>query len=230
VRIAYFLAKCGLGSRRDCEQLVVNKLVTINNTLVTECATKVQEQDIVRYRNRALKFNPSKLFLYDKSPGLIVSTQDDRPTVFQDLAEIPYRLISVGRLDFMSEGLMLMATDPLVAHHWETSVVTRRYVVRTYIPPYATQAHQAPWNQALEVNGVVYKAIQLIKVHQERTHIFDLTVDITEGKNREIRKIWDSYEWKIQKLIRSRYGPFRIDDLHGKKWIETEVILPPLDA
>ena len=221
MRIAQYLAKCGIGSRRDCEKLIEDQLIKVNGSTITECYIQISDEDIVSYNNKPVRLSGTRMFLYHKNTHSIVSTKDERFSVFDDLQDIDCRLVSVGRLDFLSEGLMIITNDGMLARSWEIADVVRIYSVITY-----AKTLYNIWDRPLTINGILYKSIQLVRSIELEPDLWKLDIQLKEGKNREIRKIWEHYDWKIQKLIRIQYGHFNISQLAGKKYIEIKPCYP----
>ncbi len=203
--LAKFLATCGFGSRRACIELIKAGQVTINNQIITNPAIQINNEDIFVNKQKAIPLSP-KLFLYYKKPGYIVSHSDSRPTIFDDTS---YDLISVGRLDYYTEGLMLLTNNSTIAHFWETSKCTREYCV-TYIGN-----KPIPWSEYYLINNIKYGPVRLTSYN--RSGIFyNVYLSINEGKNREIRNICKYLEWKVKCLVRIKFGPFSIDQITQK--------------
>ena len=223
MRIAKYLAQCGLGSRRGCEIFVESGLITCNGILVTDCSFCVPDDAQVRYKQRVVSPQIARMFLYHKLPGLIVSRKDDRMTIFDDLHEIDCHLVSVGRLDFLSEGLMILTNNGELAGYWEKADVTRTYSVVTQI---TSRDLHLSFAGHLNIEGVQYKAPKILNVTQLAHSIYNIEVALIEGKNRELRNIWQSKGWLIQKLIRLSYGKFTLGQMRSAKWIEVSPTMP----
>jgi 23S rRNA pseudouridine2605 synthase len=214
-RIAKWLARAGVASRRDAENLVLDRRVRVNNVPVTHPATFIALGDIVEVDGTLIDWpKPSRLWRYHKPPGLVTTHRDpqSRPTVFEKLpAELP-RVVSVGRLDLTSEGLLLLTNDGALARLLElpTTGWVRRYRVRV---------HGCPRDEALArlargvtVDGVRYGPIDagLDAVKGENAW---LTVALREGRNREIRRVMAYLGVQVTRLIRISYGPFQLGSL-----------------
>lgn len=226
IRLSKHLARCGLGSRRECERLIEQKSIKVNGRDVHEVYHVISPKDEVMYMDRVVRVCKERMFLYHKQPGVIVSHKDHRYSVFQDMQqEVDEYLISVGRLDLLSEGLLIMTNSGALAHAWETSKTQRRYEVTTLCGAKDIQRADI-WDKYISVDGVKYEPIQLVHHRQIATNIHQITVELTEGKNREIRNIWKSLGWKIRKLIRTHYGQFSLHDLAKRKWKEVELVKP----
>jgi 23S rRNA pseudouridine2605 synthase len=214
-RIAKWLARAGVASRRDAEKLVAEGRVRLNNELVTHPATFVTPDDIVVV-NGALVEAPerTRLWRYHKPDGLVTTHRDPegRPTVFDKLPPALPRVVSVGRLDLTSEGLLLLTNDGALARRLELPATgwIRRYRVRV---------HGRPDQRALErlaggvmVDGVRYGPIEagLDAVKGDNAWV---TVALREGRNREVRRVMQFLGLPVTRLIRVAYGPFQLGTL-----------------
>ena len=214
-RIAKVLARAGLCSRREAERWIAEGRVAVDGVTLTSPAMSVSDPARVTVDGQPLPdIQPTRLWRYHKPAGLL-TTHDDprgRPTVFDRLPPALGRVISVGRLDFNSEGLLLLTNDGAVARRLELPATgwRRRYRVRVHgAPDAATLASLA---KGLELEGVRYGPIEAALDRQQGANAW-LTVSLTEGKNREIRKVMDHFGWPVNRLIRIAYGPFQLGNL-----------------
>ena len=214
-RIAKVMARAGLCSRRDAESWIADGRVTLNGKKLTSPAVNVQPHDVVKVDGKLLpEAEKTRLFRYHKPRGLVTTAKDPegRPTVFQSLPEKLPRVISVGRLDLNSEGLLLLTNDGELARRLELPATgwVRRYRVRVNgrIDP-ATLTKLAG---GIEIEGVRYGAIEAALDRQQGDNAW-LTMSLTEGKNREIRKVCAHFGWTVSRLIRLSYGPFQLGHL-----------------
>ncbi|WP_376087512.1 pseudouridine synthase [Roseomonas sp. CCTCC AB2023176] len=214
-RIAKFLARAGIASRRDAERLVEDRLVTLNGRTVETPATFVAPGDQVRVRN-ALVGAPehTRLFRYHKPDGLVTTHKDPqgRPTVFDALPDGLPRLVSIGRLDLTSEGLLLLTNDGTLARKLElpSNGWLRRYRVRVHGT--VDEARLAYLSRGITVDGIAYGPIQAGLDSRKGTNAW-LTVSLQEGKNREIRRVMTALNLSVTRLIRVAYGPFQLGAL-----------------
>ena len=208
-RIAKFLARAGVASRRDAE-------VMVNNVLVAHPATFVAEGDIVTVDGNpvGVQRERTRLFKYHKPDGLVVTHKDPqgRPTVFEKLPPGLPRVVSVGRLDLNSEGLLLLTNDGALARQLElpANAWIRRYRVRAFgdLSPAAI----AELAKGITVEGVKYGPIEAGLDSRKGDNIW-LTMALKEGKNREIRKVLGHLGLQVSRLIRVAYGPFQLGTL-----------------
>jgi 23S rRNA pseudouridine2605 synthase len=214
-RIAKLIARAGLCSRRDAERWILEGRVSIDGKKLATPAVAVPEGARVLVDGKPLPLpEPARLFRYHKPRGLLTTHKDPqgRPTVFDRLEAGLPRLISVGRLDLDSEGLLLLTNDGELARKLMLPATgwLRRYRVRV---------HGAPDSRRLEelakgptVAGVRYGPIRARLDRQQGENAW-LTVSLAEGRNREIRHVFDHLGWPVNRLIRVAYGPFQLGAL-----------------
>ena len=214
-RIAKRLARAGLCSRRDAERWILEGRVAVNGTVLTSPALVVRETDVIVVDGNAIaEAEPPRLWRYYKPSGLVTTARDEngRPTVFERLpAELP-RVISVGRLDLTTEGLLLLTNDGEVARYLELPSTgwARRYRVRVHgvVDPVTL----AGLIKGPTIEGVHYGPVEAVLDRQQGSNAW-LTVTLREGKNREIRKLMESLGLTVNRLIRVAYGPFQLGKL-----------------
>ena len=220
-RIAKVLANWGICSRRMAESLIEQKRVKVNNDVINSPVVFVDAQDKILIDDCPVqKTNKkSRVWLYNKPRGLVVSHSDEqnRPTVFQNLPKDLPRVISVGRLDLDSEGLLLLTNDPTISRKAEDPNLgwKRVYRVRAFGIHQKNLIEKA--QKGLTIDGIRYRPV-LIKMDTEpfqgaKNQWF--TITLTEGKNREIRKIMEHFDLKVSRLIRIEFGPFRLEPSLG---------------
>ena len=214
-RIAKYLARAGIASRREAEKLIEQGIVTVNGEVLTSPAFKVIEGMDVRVDGARVKTKePPRLWRYHKPAGLVTTHKDPqgRPTVFEALAERLPRVISIGRLDLTTEGLLLLTNDGALARQLElpANAWVRRYRIRAY--GRVTQAALDRLGDGVTIDGVDYKPIKA-KLDQVKGGNVWITASITEGKNREVRKVMDHLGLTVNRLIRTAFGPFQLGAL-----------------
>lgn len=214
-RIAKVMARAGLCSRRDAEAWIEAGRVTLNGKKLRSPAVNVQPHDDVRVDGKPLpEAEKTRLFRYHKPRGLVTTAKDPegRPTVFDNLPESLPRVISIGRLDLNSEGLLLLTNDGELARRLELPATgwVRRYRVR--VNGHVDPANLTRLAKGIEVEGVRYGAIEATLDRQQGDNAW-LTMGLTEGKNREIRKVCAFFGWTVSRLIRLSYGPFQLGHL-----------------
>ena len=214
-RIAKVMARAGLCSRRDAEEWITQGRVTVNGRVINSPALDVTENDVDRGRRPPLpERERTRLFLYHKPRGLVTTHADPegRPTVFDNLPEGLPRLISIGRLDFNTEGLLLLTNDGGLARVLELPDTgwLRRYRVRAHGE--VTQAQLDQLKRGVEVDGVKYGPIEATLERDQGANVW-LVFAIREGKNREVRNVLADLGLKVNRLIRISFGPFQLTDL-----------------
>jgi 23S rRNA pseudouridine2605 synthase len=214
-RIAKVLARAGVASRREAERLIQQGRISVNGITLTTPAFLVGPGDeLALDGERIAGKEPARLWRYHKPAGLVTTHRDekDRRTVFDTLPEHLPRVISVGRLDVTSEGLLLLTNDGELARAMELPSTgwTRRYRVRAFGK--ADEKTLAKLKQGVEVEGVRYGPVE-VKVERSTPSHMWLMVGIREGKNREVRKVLQSVGLAVNRLIRISYGPFQLGNL-----------------
>ncbi len=211
-RIAKRLARAGLCSRRDAERWIAEGRVSVDGKKLDTPATLVTEASLIMVDGKPLPTaDRTRLWRYHKPAGLVTSHKDPqgRTTVFERLPDDMPRVISVGRLDLNSEGLLLLTNDGELARRLELPSTgwLRRYRVRVHGTP--DPAQLAALEKGITVDGVTYGSIKAVLDRQQGANAW-LTVGLKEGKNREIRKVMDHLGWSVSRLIRIAYGPFQL--------------------
>ncbi|MEZ5961041.1 MAG: pseudouridine synthase [Hyphomonadaceae bacterium] len=214
-RIAKFLARAGVCSRRDAERLIADGRVKLNGKVLDTPAVKVTAADIVLVDGRQVgAAEATRMWLYHKPSGLVTTHRDPagRPTVFQNLPDDMPRVISVGRLDLTSEGLLLLTNDGELARRLELPANgwLRRYRARAF--GRVSQEELDALRNGITVDGVRYGSIDA-KLERGGGANSWITVSITEGKNREVRRVLDALGLRVNRLIRTSYGPFQLGTL-----------------
>lgn len=213
-RIAKWLARAGVASRRGAEQLIAEGKVSINGKTLTSPALNVRGDEDIRVDGRRIgEPEPPRLWRLYKQKGLITTTSDPegRPSVFSKLPEELPRVMSVGRLDINTEGLLLLTNDGELARQMELPATgwTRRYRVRAFGS--ITQEQLDELAKGITVDGVRYGGISARLEKQQRGNVW-LNMVLREGKTREIKNVLSAFDLKVNRLIRVSFGPFT---LHG---------------
>jgi 23S rRNA pseudouridine2605 synthase len=214
-RIAKYLARAGVASRRDAERMLTEGKVRLNNVTVTHPATFVTPGDLVTVEGKLVEEpDRTRLWRYHKPEGLVTTHRDPegRPTVFDKLRQQLPRVISVGRLDLTSEGLLLLTNDGALARTLELPSTgwIRRYRVRVHgaVDPAAL----ASLAKGVTIDGVHYAPIEAGLDAKKGDNAW-LTVGLREGRNREIRRVMAHLGLDVTRLIRIAYGPFQLGTL-----------------
>ena len=221
-RIAKFLARAGIASRREAEKLIEQGIVTVNGQILTTPAFKVTpDMDIRVDGTRVGSLEPPRLWRFHKPDGLVTTHKDPqgRPTVFEALAGRLPRVISIGRLDLTTEGLLLLTNHGGLARELELPSTgwTRRYRVRAY--GRVNQKALDSLANGVTVDGIQYGPVRA-NLDQHQGGNSWITVSINEGKNREIRNLMRHLDLKVNRLIRTAYGPFQLGKLRKNDFEE----------
>jgi 23S rRNA pseudouridine2605 synthase len=211
-RIAKRLARAGLCSRREAERWITDGRVSVDGVKLTSPACVVTEDSRIVVDGKPLpEPERTRLWRYHKAAGLVTSHKDPqgRPTVFEKMPEGMPRVISVGRLDLNSEGLLLLTNDGELARRLELPSTgwVRRYRVRVHGEPDLQQL--VALERGITIDDVAYGPIKATLDRQQGANAW-LTVSLKEGKNREIRRVMDHLGWTVNRLIRIAYGPFQL--------------------
>lgn len=214
-RIAKVLARAGLASRRDAEEMVLAGRVAVNGRKLDTPAVTVTRADRITVDGKPLpEPERARLWLYHKPPGLVTSARDEqgRATVFDNLPEGLPRVMPVGRLDLTSEGLLLLTNDGELKRRLELPSTgwLRKYRVRVHGTP--TEAQLAPLKAGIVIEGERF-APMIVGLDRQQGANAWLTVGLREGRNREIRRAMEAVGLTVTRLIRVSYGPFQLGDL-----------------
>ncbi len=220
-RIAKYLARAGIASRRDAEKLILEGRVKVNGTVLDTPAFKVTAKDVVLFDDKPVAHRePPRVWRYHKPEGLVTSHKDEegRSTVFQNLPKDLPRVISVGRLDITSEGLLLLTNDGGVSRALELPKTgfIRRYRARAYGS--VNQDILDTLKAGIKIDGIPTGPIEATLDKVQGGNVW-ITVTIKEGKNREVRRALDEVGLTVNRLIRTSYGPFQLGKL-GKGQVE----------
>ena len=214
-RIAKFLSRAGVASRREVERMIEAGRIMLNGTLLTTPAVKVSEADTILVDNKPVAAKePPRMWIYHKPLGLVTSAKDEkgRKTVFDDLPDTLPRVMTVGRLDINSEGLLLLTNDGELKRKLELPSTgwVRKYRVRVKGRP--TDDMVAPLRKGISIDGENFQPMAVSVDRQQGANAW-LTIGLREGKNREIRRAMESVGLSVNRLLRVSYGPFQLKEL-----------------
>jgi 23S rRNA pseudouridine2605 synthase len=215
MRVAKAIAHAGLCSRRDAERMIGAGRVAVNGKVLTTPAYVVSVKDRITVDGKVLpQVQAPRLFRYHKPRGLVTSHKDPRgrKTVFEALPEGLPRVVSVGRLDINTEGLLLLTTDGQLARHLELPSTgwLRRYRVRAH--GRVTEEALDKLRQGITIEGVHYGPVEA-RIDREQGANLWLTLGLREGKNREVKRLAEHLGLTVNRLIRVSFGPFALGDL-----------------
>ena len=209
------IARAGLASRREAEAWIAAGRVAVNGAVIASPALDVTASDRIAIDGKPLPARErTRLFLYHKRRGLMTTHADPRgrPTIFANLPRDLPRLISVGRLDFNTEGLLLLTNDGALARLLELPSTgwLRRYRVRAHGA--ITQDKLDSVRNGVTITGIHYGPIEAVLDRVQGSNVW-LTLAIREGKNREVRNVLDHFGLAVTRLIRVSFGPFQLGEL-----------------
>ena len=236
-RIAKLLARAGIASRREIERMIADGRVALDGVVLETPATILANLAGITVDGQPVAAaEATRLFLYHKPTGLLVTERDPagRPTIYDRLPDDLPRLVPVGRLDVNTEGLLLLTTDGGLKRQLELPAtgVERAYRARTY--GQVTQAQLEELSEGIEIDGMRYGSIDANMERRTGANAW-IELILTEGKNREVRRVLEHLELQVSRLIRTRYGPFVLGDLppgqigevkqhdlvHFRKWLDS---------
>lgn len=222
MRLQKYLAACGVSSRRHGEEMIREGRVSVNGRTITEMGTQVDENDVVRVDGKRVYPETEKVYvIYHKPAGEITSTNDPegRHTVMERFAGFRVRLYPVGRLDYDSEGLLLMTNDGAVADRMmhPSSMVDKSYIARA-------EGHFEPEELRQLRQGVMLDdrmtAPAKVRLIREEDGISVIQVTIHEGRNRQVRRMLEAVGHPVKMLRRVQFGPLQLGDLRRGEWRE----------
>jgi len=214
-RIAKVIARAGLASRRGAEKLISEGRVKVNGEIILSPALNLSQSDRVLVDNKVLpSAQTTRLWRYNKPVGLVTSEKDEknRKVVFDNLPKNLPRVMSIGRLDLNSEGLLLLTNDGDLKRKLELPSTgwSRKYRVRINGNP--SQENLEPLRTGITLNNEKFKPMTILIDRQQGANAW-LTITLKEGRNREIRRALNEIGFKVSRLIRISYGPFKLDQL-----------------
>ena len=218
-RIAKVIARAGLASRRGAEKLISEGRVKVNGETILSPALNLSSIDRVLVDNKVLpSAQTTRLWRYNKPVGLVTSEKDEknRKVVFDNLPKNLPRVMSIGRLDLNSEGLLLLTNDGDLKRKLELPSTgwSRKYRVRINGKP--SEENLEPLRSGITLNGEEFKPMTILIDRQQGANAW-LTITLKEGRNREIRRALNEIGFKVSRLIRISYGPFKLDQLKSNE-------------
>ena len=215
-RIAKVIARAGLCSRRDAERWITDGRVSVNGQTLNSPAFTVSPDDRILVDGKPLPAaEATRLFLHHKPAGLVTTARDEkgRPTVFDKLPPDLPRVVSIGRLDLNSEGLLLLTNDGGLARYLELPANAWKRSYRVRVHGTVKAVHLAKLARGISVEGINYGPIHAEMERAQSGSNVWLAVTLNEGRNREIRKVMAHLGLQVNRLIRTAYGPFELGNL-----------------
>ena len=214
IRISKIISHSGFTSRRDAEDLIRKGKVKINGKIFTEFFIKNNLIKKIEVAGKIIKKSKTKVWLFNKPPGYVSSNkeQKDQKSLFRLIPkEIP-RVVSVGRLDIKSQGLLLLTTNPSFSTFLENPInkIKRNYIVE--VKGEIPREFESSKNQTFIIDGIIYSNVK-IQIQGKIKDKIIIYIELVEGKNREIRKIMSFFGLKIYLLKRVSFGPFCLGNL-----------------
>ncbi len=214
-RIAKILSRKGIASRRGAEKLILEGRVKVNGIIIDSPALNLTDKDMIMVDGNLVgEQEPTRIWRYHKPLNLITSTKDDkgRTTVFESLPKSMPKVMSVGRLDINSEGLLLLTNDGALKRILELPSTgwIRKYRVRVQGRP--TESTFKRLRTGMKVGADIFRPMEVIIDRQQGANAW-LTIGLREGKNREIRRALEEIGLRVSRLIRISYGPFQLLEL-----------------
>lgn len=222
MRLQKYLAQCGVASRRHAEEMIAQGLVSVNGQVITQMGVQVEEGDEVRVKGEAVHPEEVKKYvLYHKPIGEVttVSDPEGRPTVMQHFRDYPVRLYPVGRLDFDSEGLLLLTNDGDLADKMmhPSNQVDKTYLARVTGNVTLESVRELRMGVMLDDHKTSPARVRIIKEENFATVVL---VTIHEGRNRQVRRMFDAVGHRVLMLRRVKFGPLELGNLKRGQWRE----------
>lgn len=222
MRLQKYLAQCGVASRRHAEEMILDGLVSVNGQVITQMGVQVEEGDEVRVKGEiVLPESVKKYVLYHKPIGEVttVSDPEGRPTVMQHFTDYPVRLYPVGRLDFDSEGLLLLTNDGDLADKMmhPSNEVDKTYLARVTGNVTLESIRELRMGVMLDDHKTSPARARIIK---EETFATVVLVTIHEGRNRQVRRMFEAVGHRVLMLRRVKFGPLELGNLKRGQWRE----------
>ncbi len=214
-RISKQIARSGLCSRREADRWIEQGRVQIDGEIVHTLGTRINNPSRITVDGKILpQSSPSRLWCFHKPVGLLTTQKDPegRPTVFSRLPKKLSRLISVGRLDMYSEGLLLLTNDGMLSRTLELPKTGIQRHYRVCVQGIVDIRKFSTLKKGVSIEGVIYQGVQ-ISLEKQKKDTCWLYISLQEGKNREIRRILKFFGYTVLKLIRTKYGPFELGNL-----------------
>ena len=222
MRLQKYMAACGVASRRKAEEMIAEGHVTVNGVKITEMGTQVEEGDEVRVDGQVIRPEAEKRYvMYHKPAGEVttVSDPEGRRCVLDHFRDYPVRLYPVGRLDYDSEGLLLLTNDGTLTERMlhPSHQVDKTYLARVSGSVTMDEVRQLRAGVMLDDHKTAPAKVRVIKLEAEATVVL---VTIHEGRNRQVRRMFEETGHQVMQLRRVRFGPLDLGDLPRGKWRE----------
>ena len=225
-RIAKVIARGSKFSRRDAEKLIADGRVKIDNQIILQPNVNVTSSNNIKLDNKSINFKPElELYKYYKPRGILVTHHDpeNRKTIFDDLPKKFEKMISIGRLDYDSEGLLLLTNNGDIKRTMELPNNNWKRTYRVRVHGRVENDIILKFKKGLKIDRMRYKPI-LANIDNTSNSYTWLTMTLTEGKNREIRNIFEAFGMIVTRLIRVSYGPYKLNKLNKSEFEKLKYI------
>ena len=225
-RIAKVIARGSKFSRRDAEKLIADGRVKIDNQIILKPNVNVTSSNNIKLDNKSINFKPElELYKYYKPRGVLVTHHDpeNRKTIFDDLPKKFEKMISIGRLDYDSEGLLLLTNNGDLKRIMELPNNNWKRTYRVRVHGRVEDDIILKFKKGLKIDRMRYKPI-LANIDNTSNSYTWLTMTLTEGKNREIRNIFEAFGMIVTRLIRVSYGPYKLNKLNKSEFEKLKYI------
>ena len=225
-RIAKVIARGSKFSRRDAEKLIADGRVKIDNQIILQPNVNVTSSNNIKLDNKSINFKPElELYKYYKPRGILVTHHDpeNRKTIFDDLPKKFEKMISIGRLDYDSEGLLLLTNNGDIKRTMELPSNNWKRTYRVRVHGRVEDDIILKFKKGLKIDRMRYKPI-LANIDNTSNSYTWLTMTLTEGKNREIRNIFEAFGMIVTRLIRVSYGPYKLNKLNKSEFEKLKYI------
>ena len=224
MRLQKYMAMCGVAARRKCEEIIASGRVRVNGQVVDQMGAQVEEGDVVELDGVVITTQEQKRYiLYHKPAGVVTTVSDDkgRETVMDRFSDFPERIYPVGRLDYDSEGLLLLTNDGELAQRLThpSCEVDKVYLARVSGNPTNEEIEKLRRGVFMEGDERRTYPAQ-VRVVRDESLFSDILVTIHEGRNRQVRRMFDAVGHKVLLLRRVRFGPLELGDLKRGQWRE----------
>ena len=219
-RLQKYMASCGIASRRKCEELILNGFVSVNGQKITKLGTTIDtDKDIVEYKNKKITIEEDKVYLaLNKPKGYVTTNKDERGRkTILDLVKVNQRIFPIGRLDYQSSGLLLLTNDGDIYNkiiHPRVKIIKKYMVI---VEGQFTPGELIRFKEGIDIGGYV-TAPSEIRVIEIKNRNSKVEISITEGKNRQIRRMCEELNHKVLELKRVSVGEIRLGNLEEGKY------------
>lgn len=221
IRISKIISHAGVCSRKDAEELIIKGKVKVNNKIFKDFFILNSQIKSIKVKNKSISRRTTRVWLFNKPVGFVSSNKEQfkQKSLFRLIPNNLPRVVSAGRLDINSDGLMVLTNNPDLSNYLEKpeNKIIRKYLVKVFgqVPENIKEINK----KKLFINGIIYSGVN-IKVLTSKKNNNILEILLTEGKNREIRNILSHFCLKVKKLTRISFGPFKLDDIEAGKMVE----------